>query len=565
MKIESSDIDIESLLDGAFFEIPRFQRPYSWDDENISEFWSDLVANKGEDYFIGSMVVFKKAKQQFGVVDGQQRLTTITILICALRDALKDLGEDDLAEGLHQLVERKNRNNVGAFVLKTETTFPYFAEHIQKFGPPELEGVVKPEEANLERAQGIFVKRIQSLLRSVDSDSTILEEDRHSEKLRRLLQIRDTVLNLNLIFVVLDNEDDAYLIFETLNTRGKDLALSDLVKNHITKHLKNKGAVDQAKIKWNDLMERIHNSDSDLSPDAFIYHFWASRYESVPLKKLFPKIKKSITKPKAKGFVSDLVEDSEYYRSIYEPGYMWTKNEGDVSRSLNALVLFKVSQPVPAILSLIRAYKQKQIRLPALQRALEAIEKFHFMFTAVTSSRSSGGISAMYSSFGRKVYEAEGSQEIGVEINKFINKLRERIPTSDEFAASFQEIYFTNSNSKQKNLVRYLLRKFAEADERKYPVDFDELTIEHLFPQKNIGEQGWTSSDVGRLGNLILLDQKRNGELDTKDFAAKRAKLKEWGYELPDVVERNDIWTPELVKEHTAIMANRAFNDIWKI
>ena len=95
MKIESKDTDIESLLDGSYFHIPRFQRPYSWDDDNIMEFWNDVVVNKSPEYFIGSMVVYKKAKQQFGVVDGQQRLTTITILLCVIRDCFLHLKCND--------------------------------------------------------------------------------------------------------------------------------------------------------------------------------------------------------------------------------------------------------------------------------------------------------------------------------------------------------------------------------------------------------------------------------------------------------------------------------------
>jgi uncharacterized protein with ParB-like and HNH nuclease domain len=93
VKIESKDTDVESLLAGSYFHIPRFQRPYSWDDENINEFWNDVVVNQTEDYFIGSMVVYKKDKQQFGVVDGQQRLTTITILLCVLRDYFIELNK----------------------------------------------------------------------------------------------------------------------------------------------------------------------------------------------------------------------------------------------------------------------------------------------------------------------------------------------------------------------------------------------------------------------------------------------------------------------------------------
>lgn len=101
MKIESKDTDIESLLVGSYFHIPRFQRPYSWDDENLNDFWDDVVVNQSDDYFIGSMVVYKKDKQQYGVVDGQQRLTTITILLCVIRDYFLSAGSQDLAEGVH--------------------------------------------------------------------------------------------------------------------------------------------------------------------------------------------------------------------------------------------------------------------------------------------------------------------------------------------------------------------------------------------------------------------------------------------------------------------------------
>ena len=109
MKIESSDKDIETLLSSSYFHIPRFQRPYSWDDENIKDFWDDIYSNQSDDYFIGSMVVYKNSKQEFGVVDGQQRLTTVTILLCVIRDAFLTLECDDYAKGVHQLIERKDR------------------------------------------------------------------------------------------------------------------------------------------------------------------------------------------------------------------------------------------------------------------------------------------------------------------------------------------------------------------------------------------------------------------------------------------------------------------------
>lgn len=565
MKIESKDTDVESLLDGSFFHIPRFQRPYSWDDENINDFWEDLINNKGDDYFIGSMVVYKKAKQFFGVVDGQQRLTTITILLCVLRDALSELDQEDMAKGLHQLIERKDRDNKNEFVLKTETSFPYFQEHIQNFGKPDLDVKILAEEQNLKRAHNIFKHLVNQTLDAVNQDATIPEAEKKKEKVSKLKEVRDTVLNLNIIFVVLDNEDDAYLIFETLNTRGKDLALSDLVKNHFTKHLKAKGPVDNAKLKWEQILETIHNSSADLSTDMFIYHFWASRYDAVPLKKIFPVLKKKISKDNAKDSLDNLVSDVKLYRSIYEPSYGWEKNEIEASRSLAAMQLFKVSQQTPATLSLVRAYKNGVIKYSKLRDALSAIEKFHFLFTAITSSRSSGGISAMYSSFARKLFEAKNSQEAATEISNLVEKLRTRRPTWDEFKVAFRAVAYTNTNSKQRNFVRYILRKISEHNAYKYTGSYEELTIEHIQPQSLFDDGDWDEWSVGQIGNLMFLDEKVNGKLGVKAPKDKIAYLLEQGYMVPDELKGIEEWTYEMSLERTDKLAELSYKTIWSI
>lgn len=566
MKIESKDTDVESLLAGSYFHIPRFQRPYSWDDENLNDFWGDVVVNQSDEYFIGSMVVYKKDKQQYGVVDGQQRLTTITILLCVIRDYFLNVGSQDLAEGVHQLIERKDRNNKNEYVLKTETSFPYFQEYIQKFNEaPELIIDVQLEERNLKNAHARFNELVGSVVSAIDQDASIKPENKSDLKVEKLVKLRDAILNLNLIFITLDNEDDAYLIFETLNTRGKDLALTDLVKNHFSKHLKTKGDVDHTKLKWSSLLDTIYNSSSDISSDNFIYHFWASRYEAVPLKKLFPKIKKDVTKSKAKDYLDALVSDSKIYRSIHEENFEWTKSESEVSDSLYALQLFKLSQPTPATMSLVRSYKSKIIKYKKLRDTLSAIEKFHFVFTAITSSRSSGGISAMYSSFAIRLFNCSDSQAASDLISEFVTKLRDKRPSIDEFKVAFREVIYTNTNSKQKNLVRYILEKFSLHYSYKYPVDFDELTIEHLCPQEKIDQDDWKESSVGCLGNLIFLDQKMNGELDSKSFADKKRILGERGYSLSEFVTNSNDWTPDLVFEHADRMAEVAYNEIWKI
>lgn len=557
MKIESHDTSIESLLSAYFLVIPRFQRPYSWDDENIEEFWRDVCQNEEKDYFIGSMVVYKNGRQQLGVVDGQQRLTTITILLCAIRDHMVDAGDKTLAEGLHNSIERPNHDNVRGFVLRTETSFPYLQEEIQSFDPPEVRKVPGPEELRLQAAYDFFHKQI-----SLDLQQNA-KPDQQS-KLARLKYLRDKVLLLSLIRIELDNEDDAYAIFETLNTRGKDLALTDLLKNHFSKLIKAKGDVDFVKITWSDIMRTLHESPISVDPDLFLVHSWASRYAAVTQQKAFKAIKAEISKENAKTHLKDLAKDSKYYRSIFDPNASWGKEAAEVRASLHALNLFRVTQQTPGVLSLVRSYRESKIKLPALRRALAAIEDFHFLFTAVTSSRSSGGISAMYSSFGRRLFECQDANEAGVEINALIEKLVERRPPIDEFLAGWMQVGYSTKLSKQSGLVRYILTKLSMHLGLAFSDDYELLTVEHIHPQSD-DEAPWSPTLVAQLGNLMFLTKAQNGDLADDSFAKKLPFYRSWPQSVPEDVRLKNDWLPDDASERGRALGEIAYKSIWII
>src|SRR5690606_5806273 len=147
------------------------------------------------------------------------------------------------------------------------------------------------------------------------------------------------------------NEDDAYLIFETLNTRGKDLGVSDLVKNHLTRMLKpkNKG-VDAAKDKWNHMLALLNESAASIDINAFIYHSWLSRESYVGREKLFKELKKVVSDSNAMSFLNNLTSDAKRYRQILEPrSHQWSKQELEIAASLRALNIFRVVQPVPMV------------------------------------------------------------------------------------------------------------------------------------------------------------------------------------------------------------------------
>lgn len=564
MKIESQDKRIDVLLKGNTFIIPRFQRAYSWEAEQVNQFWTDVVDNLSESYFIGSMVVYKVGRSSVAVVDGQQRLTTITILLCSIRDSFKKLQREDLADGLQAYIEQKNRENKTEYVLQTETSFPYLQEEVLKNGDADVPYEKGREEESIERAFETFKANIDEKITFFTENLEQSFEDNINDAVIWLSKLRDTVFDLNVILVTLDNEDDAYLIFETLNTRGKDLALSDLLRNHFTKFIKPESGVDQSKIKWSKVLDTIASAPVPLDPDQFIVHSWQSRYDFVTKAKVFQKVKATIEKKNAKFHLDRFVSDADNWRSVFDTDYQWTKMEKSVARSLAALRTFKVVQPTPGILSLIRAYRDGKIKYKTLRDAIENIEKFHFSFNAVTSSRSSGGISGMYASFGRQIFHAADSNAIGPIIGDLLGKLRDREVAESQFNAGFEQIIYTRLHSGQKSLIQYILRKVAIHEGQPTIGDTEDLTIEHLLPQSS-SKGGLNDSTVGQVGNLILVDAKTNELLSTNDFSQKKSILIDRGYKLPEVLTSASTLTPDIVAQNTSRIAKLAREVIWRV
>jgi hypothetical protein len=207
MKITCMDKQVGQFLKESFYRIPRFQRPYSWDRTNIEDFWNDAVKENDEQYFIGNFVVYDD-KTALGVVDGQQRLTTITLLLCALRNTFQKEGFPDLAKGLHGLIERRDISDKLYYVLQTETSYPYFQEHIQKFaGKPGVPKEAGPEEQLLKQAFLYFQSNFTDLVDTVHDKPSISDKKKKVELQAELIKVRDKVLGLELIFTALDNDD----------------------------------------------------------------------------------------------------------------------------------------------------------------------------------------------------------------------------------------------------------------------------------------------------------------------------------------------------------------------
>ena len=569
MKITCIDKELKKVFETGYYYIPRFQRPYSWEKDQITEFWNDSIVESESDYFIGSIVVYRKDDEVYGIVDGQQRLTTITMILSALRNFYVSESFTNLAKGVQLLIEKKDLNNQNQFIIQTETSYPYFQEHIQKFGEPDTKEELGSEEVNLQNGFYQISNFINVLVDEIKKDKQIKQENRKETIQKKLNEIRDKILKLKVIYIELDNEDDAYIIFETLNTRGKDLSVGDLVKNYLTKHLKAKNAgVDIPKDIWGKVKENIESTTVDLDIDTFLLHVWLSKYEYTTVKTLFKKLKITIKSGQAKTFLESLLDDSETYKTIFDTQLRkWKKNEFAMKSSLDVLYSFKVTQQTPMVLSIMREYNLGNLKFKYAVEALEAIEHFHYIFTAITSQRSSGGIASMYSVYARKLSVAKDDSSRLAVIRELKGKMREKIPTYEEFLASFKTIKFTNEYAKQKKIIQYTLAKIDRYyNKGGVSINYDQMTIEHILPQNPKEGKSKDHEDyVGMLGNLILVDEVTNNKLDSKAFIFKKAILTKTKVHLDEVLSKAATWSSKQIDTRTEKMAALVFTKVFKI
>lgn len=573
MKIEASDVDVSKLLKMGIIVIPRFQRPYSWKSDNIRDFWNDIIGSDDGAYFIGSMVIYSMKQDRFGVVDGQQRLTTITIILCALRDHLASLGELELAKGVHNYIETRDRDNVLSFILKTETSFPYLQDKIQNFGEAELDTEPREEEKRLQQAYNIIFKLVDDYAKN-SSQGLLGKQEKTDAKVNALKELREIIFNLKLIKIELDDEDDAYIIFETLNTRGQDLTLSDLLKNSIGSLVVQNGDVDVLKINWEAIVSNIANCGESIKLDSFFVHSWTSRFPAVTKQRAFKAFKTKLNEGIASAgqesgrsialsHLKAFKKDSERYLQIYQPEGSFPKYKYNVKDSLVALRIFNVEQQTPYVLALLRAHDEQKIAYKTLRKAISAVENFHFQFNAITSQRSSGAIASMYTRAARNLEESSSPNDAGAIINNVSLDLRSRRPRYEEFALQFRDLSYSGQN-RSNALLRYVLAKLSKHEELHFDVEVNRLTIEHIFPVSSVNDE-WSAQVVNSIGNLMLLSETRNALLKNKRFDEKREIFKDWGVGVPLAVRSADEWTVESVDHRGKYLAEIAYNAVWSL
>jgi len=598
LEIASKTKTIQSCFSDCLYEVPNFQRPYSWVDDQLEDYWNDVVLANG-DFFFGTTVTWISEKRPlfhytYSLIDGQQRLTTSAVALSVIRDLFQvvhDSLSDDSEDLKVILLEQKAATQ--KYLITKDDDFkeyavikrpePQFWEDIQKPGSIPSGAAWSTSARLVGQARTYFERKITAEISQLTDPQS---------KLERLKTLRNNMLQARVIQVELSSEEDAFLIFETLNTRGADLKLADLVKNMLVRGLSEDPADrDAVATRWQSVVDDItSNGDNPDSMDRFIWQSWNSRRDAVKEPELYKKLKALVSTDGLtyKQYLDEIETDSRIFRHLEGVERNFPKRASgsrqalaipEVQDSIRALEVFNVSVANSAVIALVRKYNETQlITEKQLKRAMAAIENFHFQFTAMANSGSTGGTRGRYNRFSVTLADAGTKQGVSLAIDDFVARLRSSLPPRVRVEGAFQKVGYApqltltaaQRSRGAASLIRYILITMAKRLGNLPPAqDGSAWTIEHIVPQNTATKM--FDDPVYSIGNLALLSAKTNSSSGDADFATKKAGLVSSGFPkdpvLTDWLERDATFTPSAgdLAKRSQELAKLALDSIWTV
>ena len=548
---------------GLTYRIPRFQRDYSWTEEEWEDLWLDIQGTLppgGEPaHYMGYLVLQSENDKVFEVIDGQQRLTTLSLITLAVLKHLQRLvdGQQD-AERNQQRRDQIRQSYIGyldpvTLVSRSKLTLnrnndTYFQTYIVPLGHLPGRGL-RASEHSLRKAFEWFEKRVGEHAAKAGGDPGVV-----------LAQFVETMSD-KLFFTVITVTDElnAYKVFETLNARGVRLSATDLLKNHLFSVLHRNGRQEPElkalENRWEAMVGRL---GSESFPDFLRVH-WNSRFSFVRQTELFHVIRGRISTPEVVfQLMRRMEEDLDAYLTLAQPeASAWPPA---LKRYAADLRLFSVRQPFPLLLAARRVLSDA-----SFETVLRGCVMISFRYNVI-GGRLTGDQERVYNQVAEKI--AGGHLNDPATILKAMSAV---YPGDAAFHAAFAEKSLGTGQSRNRRVLRYILT----ALERRLtgsPLDFDNdsFDLEHILPEKP--ELGWESFDddvveafADRLGNLTLLAKGANRDLGNAPFAVKKSMYSSSAFGITrKVAEENADWTPERLAARQNWMADQA-TAIWRI
>ena len=548
---------------GLTYRIPRFQRDYSWTNEEWEDLWMDLLGTLKSDgemaHYMGYLVLQSADDKTFDVIDGQQRLTTISIIVLAILKNIQrliEVGND--AESNKRRVEQIRQTYVGyldpvTLVARPKLTLNrnnnnYFQTYLVPLGHLPQRGF-RASEHLLRKAFDWFDKRVGEYLKTSTGE----------EGMRLAKLVEDISDRLFFTVITVTDELNAYKVFETLNARGVRLSATDLLKNYLFSVLDRGGETDHElrnlEDRWEAIVGRLQ---SENFPDFLRVH-WNSRRSFARQADLFKTIRAQVSAPEAVfQLLRDMEEDLDTYLALSSPEPSdWSQEDKQLA---GVLKTFRVRQPFPLLLAAKRIFDA-----PDFTGLLRATVVISMRFNVI-GSYSTAEQERKYNDVAERVAKRELHQ-----LGAALQALRTIYPDDTTFRTAFADKTIRTTDSRNNRVARFILCAIEKhVSGQDYSFLSDAYNIEHVLPQTPPDGWGGFGNDdadalVYRLGNMTLLQTGANRDLGTTEYRIKRATYQQSGFAITrKLADENVEWTPERIAARQTWMAAQA-TSIWRI
>lgn len=534
--MKASETHLGKILEGNNqFVVPLFQRPYTWDESRWKVLWADLVelcedetdTNRAKPHFMGSLVTVPTRSVPEGVtkfllIDGQQRLTTLQVLLAALRDSARGM-PGSLSEKLEKshLVNQFEEGLDHFKLLPTQTNGDRdaFLALIKGEAVTDL-------DSRVAKAYGWFQKKLKS---------------RGSPDAERLASI--ILRRLSMVSIVLDHDDNPHLIFESLNYKGEPLTQGDLIRNYFLMRVP---VAEQEKLFqrcWEPMQLRLKEELSE-----FVRHFLMRRGAIVKKGEIYRTLKERTdeqTPDDIAKFLDELHRSAVHYHRLLDPAQ---ELNPDLHRRLRRFERLEVSVAWPLLLNLYADRDAGSLSIGEFTAILDTLENYFIrrFVCGVPTYGLNKILTPLYNQAKSHTSLLDGVRAT----------LAQRgYPSDTEFRNALinGRLYGGGERLPKAKLILESLELSLAGKEQ---VTTDALTIEHIMPQtptswweENLGE-AWRETHelkLHTLGNLTLTGY--NAELSNGNFSSKRTVFLQSPVHLSRSITRFEKWDGEAMQQ----------------
>ena len=552
---------LDLIGNGKAYRVPPYQRDYAWTQQEWEDLWNDVVELRGEPagrHYMGALVVQARGDREFLVIDGQQRLATISLLALAVIGKLRRMADQGADEDRNRerATELRNRfigeKDPASLVESSrlrlnETDDPFYQDYLVQLGEPLNPRGLPRSNALLWDCFRYFSKQIDEL--EVDAGNA-------GEETAKLLS--ETVARrLLFILITVDDELNAYTLFETLNARGLELTTTDLLKNYFFSKVRAGTDVDALKRRWRALIATVAQ---ERFPDFLRYHLLCEQ-PKIRRQRLFKLVRDRVrTARQTFEFVAALEDRAELFAALRDVNHGYWIDRPAAGPFVRELNLFGARQMTPVFFAAWGAFSDDDF-----VRLLKLASVIAFRYSVV-SGLNPNPLERVCHLAAKAVLDGQATRPGAV-----FRHLRPIYVDDDRFESDFAR-WTVGTRGRRGKIARYVLARLeTDAGGRAVDPETDPATVEHVLPENPAGE--WAGvfpperreAAVDRLGNLTLLERTRNRSVGSAAYPAKRDAYESSAYAITREIAglAPEEWSPALLEERQRRLAARAVR-LWR-